>query len=338
LFRGSDQSLPSKDEVDGIPVERLGYWGSERYPLCPQVLGAIASADVVHVHGIDFFFDYLAWTLPLHRKSLVASTHGGFFHTEFAQRLKRLYFATVTRTSALSYRRLIATSESDGATFSKIVSGHRLKVIENGVDVEKYADAASPRLLRSIIYFGRWSENKGILETLDRFAALHAASTEPWRLIIAGAPYDLKADDIVRRAIALRLEPFVTVVASPDVSELRSLIAQCSYFICLSRHEGFGLSAVEAMSAGLVPILSDIPPFRRLLARCKMGILLGFAESESSAARNVLSLHDSLDRLDHDAARANLQARSRDYSWNIVARSYADVYAGAGSIHEGTKP
>ena len=92
LFRNSSEYLAPEAVVNGVGVVRLPFHGTSRYPLCPQVLQYVGDADVIHVHGVDFFFDYLALTKALHRRPLVASTHGGFFHTAFASRLKKVYF------------------------------------------------------------------------------------------------------------------------------------------------------------------------------------------------------------------------------------------------------
>lgn len=91
------------------------------------------------------FYDYLALTKPLHGKPMVVSTHGGFFHTAYASRMKQLWFQTLTRTSALAYARVIATSENDGDLFAKVVAPARLRVIENGVDVENMQGRGRPR-------------------------------------------------------------------------------------------------------------------------------------------------------------------------------------------------
>ena len=74
--------LPTNEIVKGIEVVRIPFIGSSRYPIAPAVLWHLGKADIVHVHGIDFFFDFLAWTKPIHHRILVASSHGGFFHTE----------------------------------------------------------------------------------------------------------------------------------------------------------------------------------------------------------------------------------------------------------------
>ena len=65
-------SLKAYETIDGVEVIRIPYWGSQRYPIAPRVLRYIRTADLVHVHGIDFFFDFLALTKPLHRRRLAA--------------------------------------------------------------------------------------------------------------------------------------------------------------------------------------------------------------------------------------------------------------------------
>lgn len=328
VFREPDLSLPPMETVDGIPVHRLSYRGSERYPLCPQVLRALGDTDLVHVHGIDFFFDYLAWTRLLHGKRLIASTHGGFFHTKFAARAKRLYFNSMTRASAKAYRRIVATSGNDGRIFSEVVDDRRLKTIENGVDVEKFAGAATGPLQPELIYFGRWSVNKGLLETLDVLAALCAQQPEtPWRLTVAGREYDLDAVAIAAHATRLGIINRVKIHPGPSNAELKALIAQASYFVCLSHHEGFGIAPIEAMSAGLLPILSSIPPFRYLVESTRVGLILD-GTNASQKANQIAQFHALQASLMNNGLDRRQAARhaAAPYSWKTVAASYVQQY------------
>jgi len=324
VFRDPENILPEIDEIEGVPITRLKYKGSERYPLAPAVLSAIRHADVVHVHGIDFLFDFLAFTRSIHGKPLIASTHGGFFHTSFASMLKKVFFNTVTRLNSKGYVHIIATSENDGLLFGKITSAPRLRVIENGVDIEKFNDAASADLKPVLIYFGRWSENKGLVETLETFAALtRQAPDTSWRLIIAGREYDLTARSLRDQAQRLGIENLLQVHASPSQQELRTLLGQASYFICQSRHEGFGIAPIEAMSAGLIPILSDIPPFRKLLTETGQGVLLE-SKTLEGRAYEIQRLHE--ERLCGVSVRLALMRSVQKYAWDGVADKYAQAY------------
>ena len=310
VFRTGAMTLPAAETLDGVSVRRLGFVGSDRYPLCPQVATALGAADLVHVHGIDFFFDYLALLHPLMRKPLVASTHGGFFHSGFATRLKKIYFRTVTRRSARAYAKIIATSENDGELFAPVVPANKLLVIENGVDMEKFAGAAAPELRPVLIYFGRWSVNKGLLECIDVLAALCQQQPDvPWQLVIAGREYDLDAHELRAHAQAQGVAQRLALHPNPGVAELRTLITQASYFLCLSHHEGFGIAPIEAISAGLIPLLSPIPPFVRLFQTTGSGALLD-APTPQLQATQIRLLHAQMaDAAKHLAAtRAAAQA------------------------------
>jgi alpha-1,3-mannosyltransferase len=323
LFTKPDDFLPSEEAIDGIRVIRLPYKGSSRYPLAPSVLKQLADADVVHVHGVDFFYDYLAWTKWIHRRPLVASTHGGFFHTEFASTLKTMYFNTVTRASSLAYDRVVGTSNNDGDLFRPVVAESKLSVIENGVNVEKYAGKSAPQLTPTAIYFGRWSSNKGLIETIELFRQMVAVNPT-WQLIIAGREYDLSYADLMVLVTKYQLGANVRIVPNPSEQELGTLIGQASYYICLSRHEGFGIAPIEGMSAGLIPVLSDIPPFRQLVTQSGMGLLLDVADLPNAVAQ-ISDLHRQLIQ-DHPGRREASQQFVGRYSWRRIAGRYVDIY------------
>ena len=321
-FRNPVARLADAEVIDGIPVRRIPYIGSSRYPVAPAVLRHVQDADLVHVHGIDFFFDFLALTKVFHRKPLVASTHGGFFHTAFAGNLKRLFFRHVTRRSARAYSAICASSESDGTLFAAIAPD-KVEIIENGVAVDKWRDAASIDLRKSIIAIGRFSENKrlaALIETVDALNRLDSA----WQLTIVGQESDLSADDL--RQFIRRTKRGGTIRVHTNVSDagIADLIAGTSYIASASQFEGFGLAAVEGMSAGLVPLLSPIPPFRKLISESGAGAIIDFEKPEQAAQR-ILAVHAELARNHHVPRRACVEFAGR-YGWGTVAAKMATVY------------
>lgn len=329
LFRNQQMELPKREIIEGIEVVRLPYYGSSRYPICPAILREIGDTDVIHVHGVDFFYDFLAATKWLHKRPLVLSTHGGFFHTKFASRAKQTYFNTITRLSSSAYSKVIATSANDGEMFSQIMATPKLRVIENGVNVEKYADQAALELQPTLIYFGRWSANKGLIEALDLFAQIRARD-DRWHFIIAGREYDHNLADLRAKVDALALNHHVTLAANPTDEEIKNLIQQSSYFLCLSHHEGFGIAPIEGMSAGLTPILSDIPPFKRLVDNADLGFTLssatdqGYAEN-SLAIDRLLNLHSQGDEAYTQCRKVAIKF-AKNYAWPKVAENYLAVY------------
>src|SRR5262249_16931704 len=154
-------------------------------------------------------------------KKLITTTHGGFFHTDFAARLKRVYFSTATRLSARAYERVVASSQSDAELFRRLSS--RVVTIETGVSVDKFVKCAANRHKRTMIYFGRLSENKRIPTLLAFLAALRIISSD-WSLIVAGTEFEETFSGLAERARSLGVEDAVKFFASPTDAELAGLI------------------------------------------------------------------------------------------------------------------
>ena len=314
--------LSARDSIHGIEVVRIPWFGSTRYPIAPSVIKHLDNADIVHVHGIDFFFDYLAWTKLFHRKQLVASTHGGFFHTGYMAELKRLYFLTITRLSSTFYAAIIAVSPSDKKLFASI--RHKGMIcIENGVAVQKYADAASKFPRKTILSHGRLSTNKR-LDRIIQLVAMLRETNGNWTLKIAGRPWDVSAEELAQICDDAGLRDAVEVVLSPSDEALRTMMAQCSLAMSASDYEGFGLSAIEAMSAGLLPILSAIPPYRHLVASTGAGVIVNF--DEPKAAVNIVLGAWQRFSADYQRSRQTTMEAAKRFDWQNSADAYTKMY------------
>ena len=317
-----DQVLPARGVVDGAEVIRLPFFGSTRYPLAPSVIKFVKDADVVHVHAIDFFFDYLAWTKLLHRRKLVISTHGGFFHTPYAARLKRLYFLTITRFSLAMYDLVAAVSVADRELFGRI-RRRDIVCIENGVNVSKFLNASSATPVKAILALGRLSSNKRLDRLLTFLAALRRRDPQ-WKLTIAGRPWNVEVDDLVTIAQMHRISDAVEIIVGPDDDKVRQLMGRCSVMASASEYEGFGVAAVEAMSAGLFPLVSDIPAFRRLVTRVGTGMLVDFSDVEAAADKFIGKWRD----IESDYLRYRRQSidAASEFDWRQVSQEYVELY------------
>ncbi|MBX4907405.1 MULTISPECIES: glycosyltransferase family 4 protein [Rhizobium] len=321
LFTAPEDKLPACENIDGIEVVRIPWSGSSRYPLAPQVFRHLGDADLVHVHAIDFFFDALAWGRMLHGKPMIVTTHGGFFHTRKYAAIKKIWFRTLTRASARAYCRVVCCSASDLRQFSEIVPDSVL--IENGADIGKFADTASRLARRRIVTIGRFSVNKRLDHLLDVMAVLKGRDPE-WHLDIVGAESDRNRVDIEGEIESRDLTGRVTLHVSPDNDAIRRIIIAASLFASASEYEGFGLVALEAMSAGLLPVLNANDAFQTLAGRHPVIRLADFTRPQTAAAAMESAYDDLAGR--QDAVRSQLLDAARGYSWDIVAGRYIDLY------------
>lgn len=314
--------LPPREILRGIDIRRIPFFGGKRYPIAPSVLHYLDEADIVHVHAVDFFCDFLSFTRLLHRKRLVLTTHGGFFHTSFAQFLKKLYFGTVTRLSLTGYHAVIACSAEDARIFRHVRKEGVLE-IQNAVDINKFANI-SGRAGSTIIYFGRLAPNKGLITTLRWFAQFIDTHAD-WNLIIAGQPMGVEIVDLQAEIDQLGVAERVTIVESPSDAELASLIAKSKLFVSASTYEGFGLAAVEAASAGLYPLLSSIPPYHAIVERLGFGTVIDFNDPASWAEGDARLVAD-LTMFEKTATDDVIQRAVSSFAWKDVADKYERTY------------
>jgi alpha-1,3-mannosyltransferase len=319
----SGERLARQQIVNGIPVTRVPWIGSRRYPIAPSVLRELNDSDIVHVHGIDFFFDYLAATKPLHRRTLVASTHGGFFHTSAHKSLKRLWFPTVTRAAASMYDAVIAVSVEDHTLFSQIAPTN-LTLIENGVRLEKLKSTKlSRRDPRKILTFGRLAPHKQV----DKVVVLlsYLLRSEPgWNLVIAG-PDDGNELKRIREAVETSgVKGSVRIAVSPTDEELADEAASATWFCSASSYEGFGIAAVEAAAAGLIPILREIPPFIRLRQSLGVGVLFD-PDLPQAAAEAIATMAHELVSKPEEITAALDRAVSR-FGWEAATERHLELY------------
>ncbi|CCB64990.1 WecB/TagA/CpsF family glycosyltransferase [Hyphomicrobium sp. MC1] len=321
-FQDLDTVLPSRDCVEDIPVRRIPFRGSRRYPLAPQVLSHLEDFDLVHVHGVDFFADFLSATAPWHKKPMVLTTHGGFFHTTFAQHLKRFYFKTITKSSLRNYRRVIACSDNDAQTF-RTIAGERVVAIENGVDIQKFRDVSSREYQPKIAYFGRFAAHKGILNLINAFDRVRHAIPDA-RLVLIGNDSDGMLR-IIEAACADGLrDGSIKILTDRNDGEIADELSTCSFFASASQYEGFGLTLVEAMSAGLIPIANEIPSFEAILRRAGVGLPTNFDEPEVAADNLLRFMRTSSER--YTELRSAAIAAAAPYDWAQVEQLYRNEY------------
>ena len=321
LFADPDRVLPQKELIDGVEVHRIPYRGSSRYPIAPAVLKEISGADLVHVHAVDFFFDALAFTKTWHRRKLVATTHGGFFHTKKFARLKAVWFNTITRYSCHRYGALACCSTSDLQQFQKIAP-NRVNLIENGVDIDKFRGTSSVKPEKRLLVLGRFSSNKRLDRVIDLLKHLNSRDPE-WQVEIVGMESDLTKADLMAWAEAAGVARNLNVHVGLGDVEIRSIIGTCSFFVSASEYEGFGLVLIEAMSSGLIPVVHPNEAFLGLAGQHDLITLADFSRPEIAASA-LAERFGEAERFPE--LRQAMMSSVEDYGWQNVIRKYDHLY------------
>lgn len=321
LFADPGLRLAQEEVIDGIPIRRIPYRGSSRYPFAPSVFAHLSEADIVHVHAIDFFFDALALGWMLHRKPLVATTHGGFFHTRDFSGLKKIWMNGPTRLSSLAYRAIAGCSANDARMFENVATG-KVRLIENGVDLDKFRGASSIAPVRRLVSIGRFSKNKRPENLIATMAELLRSGAD-WHLDMIGVESDWSEgelrDAVARAGLASQIELHVGL----GDAGARGVMSGASLFVSASDFEGFGLALIEAMSAGLVPVVQPNEAFAALSEKYPVIRLADFA-APREAANVIVEALESLEA-SQGALKPDIDALA-PYSWQQVALNYQAFY------------
>jgi alpha-1,3-mannosyltransferase len=324
LFSSPDSILPAEEMIDGIAVTRIPFWGSKKYPLAPAVFMQIADADIIHVHGIDFFFDALALTNLLRSQPLVATTHGGFFHTQDLSWLKQAWFLGPTRISSRLCDAIVGCSASDAASFARLAPS-KVSTVENGVDLAKFGAASSQVPVKHLVSLGRFSKNKRPERLIATMAALTADDPD-WHLDLIGVASDWSVEALKAEIAGKGLSEKISLHTGLDDKAAASLMGRSSFFVSASEYEGFGVALIEAMSAGLVPIVQPNEAFRDLVQRHPKIQLTDFANARQAASA-IAGAYQALISAGNDI-RPMLSELAR-YAWPRVAQQYLAVYRAA---------
>jgi alpha-1,3-mannosyltransferase len=322
LLFATGEAAPAQSVESGLAVRRMRHWGSRRYPVAPAALGLIRGYDLVHIHAIDFFVDYLSLLRRLHRIPLVVSTHGGFFHTDRDRTFKEMYFKTVTRRSLGGVRAVVCVSQHDRKMFSKIVPAARLRVIENGANIDGLWSLKKQIEPGLILGISRLAENKRVYKVLEAMALLKHRFPH-LRLEWVGADFGGMRGPLEDLVVELGLSGRVRFWGAASREELERLLERAHLFVSASSYEGFGLSTIEAMSSATVVLVTSVGAHPSVIQHGVSGFLMDQdATGLPSHIERVLSLPANKLAEIGEAA----QTATKRFSWSRIAPEYEQLY------------
>ncbi len=318
LFRRPGERLSPGDEVRGLRIMRVPMVGHRRLftPIFPREV--LKPYDIVHVHGVDGMFDRVALEPRRPGQTLIATTHGVFFHTPWMRTAKQIYFNVITRAAAQRYDAIIATSGADQRLMRRL--RRDIAHIPNGV-VPLQCTAHG----RQLFSHGRLASHK-------RLDLLIAAVAEPALadvdLHIVGPEWDVSVGALHDYAFAKGVSHRVHIHGSVSAERLSEIASDCGVFVCASEYEGFGMALVEAFSAGLSAVVAPNASFSEIMQYSPVGKLADF-RNPGSAAQVIRTELDQVTPAKREAAR-----RYADhFSWECNATRTLEVYENARRRH-----
>jgi glycosyltransferase involved in cell wall biosynthesis len=237
---------------------------------------------------------------------------------------------TLFRWSRRGVSRIVAVSEQNRRTLVDLyrLPAAKITVVHNGADLAPFRDP-TPGTLRAelglapdqpvVIILGRLAANKGqryLVEAapaiLARFPATHFA--------FAGNPEG--RDDIEARIRALHLEAHFSVLGFR--SDVVNLLRSSDLFVLPSLGEGFALSLIEAMAAGLPVVTTQVGGAAEIVEEGRNGFIVPPADGPALGEAVIRVL--SLSATERSAFSRAAQEAAQRFSFGATAQGILEVY------------
>lgn len=318
----TDELLIRDDTHNGINVKRLPWSFSKRYPIIWIKPSQLNKYDVVHIHAVDFFIDYISLLkkLGLVKNKVYLTTHGGFFHTQNQQVLKKVFFKTITRFSLMNINKVFTISSNDHALFSQIKKDCHL--IENGVRLQKFGkEQKTTNNQFDLVFLGRFSSNKKIDWLIEAYASLN---NPKGKLKVIGGSSTGDITSLKAQITELNAQDRIELLLDLPDDEILNHISSSKAVVSASEYEGFGLSVIELMSYGLIPFLSNKPDsFTDFIQQSQCGVLFSYDLDDFQEKYNQLIQKPYIEESDKALNYA------QQFSWSNVAQQINHWYEDA---------
>jgi glycosyltransferase involved in cell wall biosynthesis len=238
--------------------------------------------------------------------------------------------------------RVNTTAELEVGTLERLgVDRERIVAIGPGVEIERYQPVSADQIAaarrdllpsaatdaRVILSVSRFTPAKGLLETLEAFAALRAERSDVF-LLLVGVQHSHRADhlELVRADIARRgLGEAVAIRENVPESRLPACFAAADVTSVFSiGYDPLPTVMIESMACGTPVVATDFPTRRQAISPGVDGLLVPERDGAGwrSAVRVLLDERETADRI-----RAAALRRVREqFDMNVVARRYLELF------------
>jgi glycosyltransferase involved in cell wall biosynthesis len=297
-----------------LPARHAGTWWEQS-----------ALRNAVNRERLDLFFAP-AYTAPMRLEIPFALTiHDVSFlaHPEWFRPREGLRRRWLTRHSGRKARVVLTDSVFSRDEILKHigVSRDRVRVVPPGLSPRHGASTPpSHRRDRLVLFVGTLLNRRRLPHLVDAFAVATADLPDA-RLAIVGADRTWPPEDLPGLATRLGIANRMDLRSYVNDTELAALYARASVFVFLSEYEGFGLTPLEALAAGLPIVVLDTP-----IAREVYGPAATYVPRSADVTDTAWIIRRIL--LDKAAAHEQMAVAPgvvARYSWDVAAASTLDA-------------
>jgi glycosyltransferase involved in cell wall biosynthesis len=220
---------------------------------------------------------------------------------------------------------LLALSREEVEKLQERYPGKKVELFPNGIlhrelpeagDFrKKYNIPEDKKLLLCISRIDYQKNQKILLELLKKYSDTHL-------LLIGPVTAQWYLEELLNESGSAGVRERLTVIPglAPDSVELLQALKTAYCFILPSRHEPFGIAALEALDAGAPLIASAVGGLKDFLVDGKNALLF-----EDNNIASLLEAYDKIELLRDDLI-AGGKVTAQEYNWQSISERLTDIY------------
>lgn len=200
------------------------------------------------------------------------------------------------------------------------VNKNRCEVIPNGVDKKRFFPIEINKIPNSIFFLGRLEKRKGI-DYLIKTIPLVKAQIKDIQLFIGGD--GILKDDLKSYIKNNQLGENIHFLGMLSDEAVNQWYNRVSIAVIPSIFEGFGLTAIEAMSCGTPVIASNVDGLCDVIEDGVNGMLFEYGNKEDLCGKIVFLLHNEYVQ---KQLSINGKKCTNEYDWETATKSVIGKY------------
>jgi glycosyltransferase involved in cell wall biosynthesis len=341
IYRGSHYF----EDQNGIKVYRFPFFARNkilikyrRIPYLRMVIYYIAGflltfcvilknrCHLIHVHWAIPTGLIGVWTGRLLRRPVVVTIHGSDFRmaAERSSFITKLFLYVCQKAKQIMCVSELQEKEIEGMGIRK----EKILTFPMGID-KSFLEAGRNRGEKLVGQSHIVLSNRNFLPLYNVALLIRAIPTvlkeeAHTEFIIAGDGQEREA--LAREAENLNVRSFIKFLGRVPHERMANLLAQADIYVSTSLYDGTSVSLLEAMGAGVFPIVTDIPANREWITTGQNGFLVPIDEERYLANRIVDAIRNQA--LREKSRIENLSIVQEKALWPVIIRKVKEVYSG----------
>lgn len=321
--------------INGGTLNLFPAFGAGAFTTSPSLVGWVArhcgSYDVVHVHGLFNPVSTFSSRRAISRKRAVVirpfGTLSRYTFEHRRQMLKKVYFRAIERKNVVGAAALhfTTTEERDSAGWHGIDFRDRAYVVPPPWPMPAVNSEPRATASRKVVFLGRIVPVKNVECLIDAWEHVQRAMPDA-TLDIAGSGDEQYVGQLRDRANRLGDDTRIDFRGFLTGEEKNRLLSSAAVLVLPSYHENFGISAIEALAAGVPVVVSRQVQLAEFVTQHNLGRVVSASPAKLGSAIIEVLGNESLQ------TRARTQAPvivARTFSPEVIGESLRKMYEGA---------